>query len=589
MWSIFSSVQQTPNPEIDTQGIRHDPFDRVRRYLATAYARNRLGAKRKPLRQAILEGMVAEILRRQPDKYVQPDAIVDALHDELYLRKEMIQNLVHTALDHLTEDNLCSKSVSQEISYKWRDRENTYFEDAITELVDGSIDRYIVRQGGRETKDVRNCIYEIIQNLLLFRGWDLGASFASGKIPDGVDFHFVLENTTACDCFSTIESRRIVESVRNMFQKPDSKQSLLLYEFGRLSFGLELVLEAPRDTLFHKLTLPERIYLDTNIILPAIVPNHPFHDLYNKAINRLLEAAAESMFHIDLVVSHDFAEEIVGHRNIAIRESELMQPNITEEIKRDVALYGSRNINVYLSGYISSEDSSDIDFMEFLEKHAPYQNIAELKIWLERRGISVVKKYDLIGGDDSYPKILHAMEVAFSDAIARRKRTAEIVTHDAIQLAGINKDYRSGRRSVFVTADRQLREFVSSSKYSYLGNAIISNTGLVQLVDLLIGEDFDPRGFATLLWSSKVSSKSEQIRDFLIDHALKSYDQAMAMEMPNLIDQFTESILETSEIDLNWESSNPEERAKLRKYIDVFEDKYYEGMRESIERKEKQG
>ena len=593
LWSVFSSVSYTPNPDVDSQEIRHEPFDRVRRYLATAYARNRLGAKRKPLRHAILEGMVAEILRRQPDMYVQPDAVVDALHDELHLRKEMIRNLVHTALDRLTEDNLCSKNVSPTMSYKWEEREDTYFENAITELVNGVITRYIVRQGGRETEDVRNCIDEMIRNLLLFRGWDLGVSFASRKVPDGVDFYFILENTTACDCFSTsIESRRIVESVRDMCQKPDSKQSELLYELGRLSFGLELVLEAPRDTLLHALTLPERIYLDTNIILPAIVPNHPFHDLYNRAINRLLEAAAESMLRMELVISRDFVEEIIGHRNIAVREYELMQPNMIEELKKDVVLYGSRNINVYLSGYINSNDirnNPDMDFMEFLNKYAPYSNIAELKGWLAKKGISVVNKHDLIAGDDSYPKILHAMEIEFSDLITRRVRTAEVVAHDAMQLAGLNKDYKAGRRSIFVTADRQLREFVSSSRYAYLGNAIVSNTGLVQLVDLLIGEDFDPKGFVTLIWSSKVSSKSEQIRGFLIDRALESYDQAMAMEMPNLIDQVTESILGTSDMDLNWESSNPKERAKIRKYIDGFEDEYYEGMRESIERKEKQG
>ena len=211
-----------------------------------------------------------------------------------------------------------------------------------------------------------------------------------------------------------------------------------------------------------------------------------------------------------------------------------------------------------------------------------------MRSWLADKGIHVIDKNQLIGVKSQFPEILHSMEVSFADAISRKLRTAEIVAHDAVQLAGLNKDYAAGRRSIFVTADRQLREFVSVSKYSFLGNAMISNVGLVQLVDLLIGEEFDPKGFATLFWSPKGSSRSEIVRNYLIDRALESYDQAMAMEMPNLVDRCTEEILGSGSSDLNWDSNDPVERARIRKYIDGFEDEYYRGMRESIERRERQ-
>ena len=432
----------------------------------------------------------------------------------------------------------------------------------------------------------------LIRNALLTRGWDLGASFASGKVPDGVEFLPILDGTDECACFGTsIEARRIAESVKDVFQKPDSVQSVLLSQLGRISFGLELALETPRDALLHSLTLPERIYLDTNVLLPAIVPHHPFHDLYNTTVSRLLAAAAESMIQLEIVISREFVEEIVSHKKIALREFELMGCNVREELRKDVALYGSRNINVYLSGFINSMDRNDEgagDFLRFLKEFAPYSSISELRSWLADKGIHVVDKNQLISGKSQFPEILHAMEISFADSISRRLRTAEIIAPDAVQLAGLNKDYAAGRRSIFVTADRQLRDFVSASKYSFLGNAMISNVGLVQLVDLLIGGEFDPRGFATLFWSPKVSSRSELVRNYLIDRALESYDQAMAMEIPNLVDRCTEEILGSDSSDLNWDTNDPVERAKIRKYIDGFEDEYYRGMRESIEKREQQ-
>ena len=592
LWNTFYSLTSEQEKQRKTRELEHDPFERARRYLATTFARNRLGATRRPLRKAIVEGIVADILKRNSTSQLSLEDVIDQLHNEIHLKREMIHNLVKEALERLVEDKLCSKHTGSSTTYQWTDSEDTYFDDAILELVDGAMNRYVVRYGGRDTDIVRCCIDATIRNALLYRGWDLGGCFASGRVPDGIDFRKILDATVDCSGIgATTEARHVSEAIRDLFRNPNSRQSLLLSELGRLSFGVELALETPQDALLHEHTLPERIYFDTNVVLPAIVPYHPLHDIYNRALTLLLQAAAESMINVEIMISRDFVEEIIGHRNIAIREYEIMSPNVREELKKDVALYGSRNINVYLSGYINciiNKSDVGMDFMEFMKLHAPYRNINELRSWLEERGMRVVEKNWLIGTGKDYANILYALEIALADAITRRMRTAEIVAHDAVQLAGLSRDYKMRRRSIFVTADRQLREFVSVSKFAHLGNAMFSNVGLVQLVDLLVGKISEYRGVTNLLFSPKISSKSEQVRNYLIDRALESYDQAMAMEIPHLVDKCTEDILGGKDIDLNWESSSPEERAKVRKYIDGFEDEYYKGMRESIERREMQ-
>ena len=593
LWSAISALGgRSWELEGATRETR-DPFDRAKRYLATVYARHTLGAGRRPLRMAIFEGIIAEILRTHCDDCMNVEEVTLAFRSEVHLPAEVAKRIVTNALVRLTEDGYCSKIMSESTRYKWTGPDGSNFDDAIEKIVNGVVDRYVVREGGGDTGDIRCCVDALIRKSLLVRGWDLGAAFAAGQPPEGMDLKPIFDRIDDCSSLKGLaEESRIIAATIDVFQHPDTEQARILCELGRISFGVELALEAPHDTIMYTLTLPERIYLDTNILLPIIVPNHRFHDIYSATIDKLLEAAAEAFVQVEVVVSREFLGEVIGHRKIALEEITLMGPKVREQIELDAAYRGAENINVYLSGYINiSPDSDDanITFDDFLRKHAPYSTIQQLENWLSDRNILVIDKRKLIGDDGSHSKILHSMEKAFADAVASRHRTATLIAHDAVQLAALHNDYNRGRRSIFVTADRQVREFVAASRFARLGNSMISHVGLVQLVDLLIGNIPETRALTALMWSASLTTRGEKLRTYFVNRALAQYDEALAMEIPKLVDEITEKVMQRGEASgLEWENDSPKERAKVRRFLEEFEDDYFQGMRESIERRRNQ-
>lgn len=160
--------------------------------------------------------------------------------------------------------------------------------------------------------------------------------------------------------------------------------------------------------------------------------------------------------------------------------------------------------------------------------------------------------------------------------------------HDAVQLGAIHADIKAGKRSIFVSADRRLRDNLSNKQISFLANAIVSHVGLTQLVDLLVGNPAEPRGVSDLLWSTQISSSTEQIRDYFIDLALSKYHEGLIMEMPHLVDSIAEDAaaeLDKQKLDLY--AGGAEDRHRVREVLEGFEELYFQRMREVIENERK--
>jgi len=51
---------------------------------------------------------------------------------------------------------------------------------------------------------------------------------------------------------------------------------------------------SPRQSLFKSHALPQRVYFDASVLLPAIVPGHPFNKLYRETVDRLIKAASQA-------------------------------------------------------------------------------------------------------------------------------------------------------------------------------------------------------------------------------------------------------------------------------------------------------
>jgi hypothetical protein len=140
-----------------------------------------------------------------------------------------------------------------------------------------------------------------------------------------------------------------------------------------------------------------------------------------------------------------------------------------------------------------------------------------------------------------------------------------------------------------VTADRRLRDAVASSKLKNLAGHMMSHVGLAQLVDLIIGSRSDRRSLAHLLWDAKISERSNELRRYFIGLALQHYDEAMAMELPGLVDKFTEDVVqEARRQGINHDARESEEQRKWLKIAGSFEDKFFAAMGEKIELRRQQ-
>lgn len=586
---LWLSLERVPSHvEPDANALADsgsDAFAYTRQYLAAALTRKRLGTSLRPLTQAVAEGIVLEVIRHSGDTGISQDHLRARLAQQLSLSASAAADLLGRALQGLSMDSLISHEAGGIFTAAARTGGQTTLSDAIGVLVSGAVKRLVVRENGGDTAEIRSLLAEYFEYLVLRRGWDMGAAYAARRPPQVVLVGDLLAHLCRERRSDSRPERPLVRAVEDVLINPSEEEASVLAELGRLAFALELVRKAPQDTLFSSHVLPRRIYLDANVLMPAIVEGHPYNQLYSAAIEKLLAALLAASSPLDVVASDVFLNEIVSHRHRAIEELESYGDRAAEHIERDIRLYGSTNLNVFISGFgrllIAGER---LTFNEYLRRCAPYSTERELAAWLEAKSIRVMTMNEMQSASVDYPRILHHFETYFAEDIVRRGRTARTVAHDARQIAVLVGDLQRHERSVFVTADRKVRDAVAACDHQEAGSAMMSGVGLVLSIDLLVSALDDGQAMASLLWSTQCSSPAERIRRYLVDVALTQYDAALAMSMGTVVDELTESIVATMEKDRESVARNEGVELSLGRYVEAFEPQFYEKMRAEQER-----
>ncbi len=415
LWDAIASCsgdKQPTNVNSKASASPISPFTAVKRYLASCYARVRLSGRLHPLREAIVEGVVSSIVQSHNSKGIPEDRISNLVHRELGIDLESTSSLVQVALERLADEKLCRRHNDEAVKkVTWigeTDDSNT-LDSAIDLLVKSAFNRAVVQEGLRPMKEVQDALKNFFKELILQRGWDLGASYASNSVPEGVDIQKLLYQS--CTFLSHPEIESLSRVCLALLSEPTEEEAKILTALGQASFALELVIQCPRNTLFHSNVLPQTIYLDANVLMPAITYGHPYFDIY----------------------------------------------------------------------------------------------------------------------------------------------------------------------------------MVSKGQYKDISECMLSNVGLTQLINLLIGGDGDVRGLSRLLWSAKASSKTEEVRHYLVMQALREYDEAMAMEMHQVVDKIAEDIVsEANRLGVVTDSDDPNNRRKFLKFIGEFESKFFEAIKEKIELRQRQ-
>ena len=586
LWECIDTVNITGPEATKVAAKESEPFLAAKQYLASCYVRSRLGDRLTPLREAVIEGMVASAIQSSAGG-ISRDDLNQFLHRELSVAPNQAAELVEGALRNLLREKLCQFTEGRNGRVvTWAGKEDHSYESAIAALTKGVIDRFIVREKGSDSSENRKCVDAFIRKLVLGRGWDLGAAFAANQAPDNVDVYGIMETVREFGELSNRKNMRgLARAADAMIRNPEPNESAVLAELGRVSFGLEIVLQAPHDTLFHRLTLPERLYLDANVLMPALVTGHPFQEAYGSAIKRLKESARSAGKDMRVCVYDGFLNEVVSHKRLAEEELRYLDNNAREQLGREAMFSGSQNMNVFVGAYANLliRDPT-LTFAAFLSTHAPFSNESQLKTWLSKQGIEVFSQQQMLQDDVVYPDVLHHLEMAYADEVVKKRKMAILISHDAVQLSALHRDIDKGQRSLLISADRTLRTKIGTGAFADLANIIVSPLGLTQLIDLLLGGAPESRALGSMMWFSKSSEATSHVRNYLVDLALKKYQEALSMEMHRVIDDIAEDVAAAAEKEGISIPPHQRDKRKLWRLLEQFEDKFYANMRELIDK-----
>jgi hypothetical protein len=584
LWNGIESYAKGLKEKVRVTVSPSHPYSSTNQYLAACYARASVVPDHTPLREIVIEGIVSATLQHSAPKSLSSSDIYEQIRKAVGLKDKEIHQLTDKAVSELVNANLVKKhriEGQKGFRYLWvnNGEDSSMLHNAVKKLQTSIVNRAYVQEGWKAPKHVEDILEVFLKNIIHQRGWDLGAAFALGKAPDTLVFRPILHECASKA--SAFDIERIERTLESLFQRPTEEESSLLGELGRVSFALELAFQAPSSTLLHKATLPNRVYFDTNILLPAFVEGHPQYKTYANTIKQLQEASFSSGNKLQLVAYSGYLNEMMSHKNAALAFARESGDDFEDFARSDALFNGTANVNVYVSAYvnwIAAKNPSGFD--AFLKRVAPYQTEMDLRKWIEKRGFIVVQSVK----NSDYAKIYGLLERCNSKKLASGK-TPILIEHDSLQLSLLNVDAVKGERALFVTADRQLFEDVSGTSIAHLSDFMISHVGIIQLVDLLVGIKGNERALGELLWSNNVSERALRVRSYLTIEALQQYDAAMAMQMHSLIEKHADLIeAQLARDNIDMDSHDPKVRTSAFRNLGTLEANFFEGMKEAMDK-----
>ena len=233
--------------------VSSEPLALARKYLASCYARTTLKGGYAPLRGTIVEGMVVHLIKNAGRTGLARADLDHKLAMELKVTHEDITSTINHALDALVRESICKRiSVEGPERYLYcGEGEDDGLDSAIAKLVKSATSRFVVREGGTDTSDVRAVLSAFFRGIVIQRGWDLGAAFAAGRGVEDLNIDRLMWSEGRMLAPKVVEG--LIASCNNLFMRPDAESAKALSTLGRASFALELVLQSPRDTLFHSI------------------------------------------------------------------------------------------------------------------------------------------------------------------------------------------------------------------------------------------------------------------------------------------------------------------------------------------------
>ncbi|MFW3166100.1 SIR2 family protein [Pseudomonas syringae pv. syringae] len=575
LWSglaAFNNIRDTS----DTSTEKSSPFSFTKQFLATCYARSHAGSSRA-LREAVAEGVVSALLQESSPHPISHALLTEKMRLTFGVGSSEVVDLLESALTSLIDSGLCAVYTADNYVWSGESEESDLLGYVMGRLVESTVSRAFVSEGWEVSSNVRVVINRFFEGIINRRGWDLGVAFSAGRVPEAISVSSLL-NECAHDIFA-FDKERLLRVLQNQFAHPTVEEAEILSELGRLSFAIELAFKSPHSILLNKAILPRKIYFDASVILPIIAEGHAFTSLYKQAISKLKEASSSAAVSLKLLVADVYLNEIISHKAKAEAYYREAGDDFYSIAMSDAMYNGSTNTNVFIAGYVNwVSNNGEINFPDYLNRFAPFQNEPKLKSWLKKQGFEVVS----IPKGKAFSEIYSIMERAYAKSLSYGK-TPLLIEHDAVQISVLNSEIEKGEKAIFVTADRQLKHVLADSKYQNSAEFMISHVGLIQFIEIMLGGIQQGVGLAQLIWSSKVSERAHNVRSYFTSKALQQYDASMLMTMPEIIDKFADFAY--SELDRssnNLDVEDPAKRVKAFRALGVLEKQYFDKMKAAM-------
>jgi len=571
------------------------PIEGIKRYIASAYAHLQIaeseGQELIPLRDIAIDGVLIGILSGGGKDGVNRKELITGLKQYLHITAEEATALVEQRMDALSYRKYVDRIDGRLVLLKTPEKN---LSAQLSKLVDGVVARLQVREGNPATVEIVEIVERIIESVLMIRSWDLGAYFAGAFTGDFPNIFYTVQDQVErfAGSYSLSLKQALTRAVFSLLNRPDERESELLGNLGRVAFGLQLVTNNPCSVFAYSDVLPEKIFLDSSVLMPAIVDGHPYSPAYRDAMVRLRRATQGAGKDLSLWVAKDFLNEVISHRRLALKEINELGFFHPDELERHIRLYGAENANVFIAAYSSrvGRTKEKIRFDDFLKEIAPYTTEEELESFLTtKEGINTGRiefsSPDEIGRAEEIRARLH-------DAYQNDNKPGHdhkepiLIDHEANQLSKLVFDLEKGIKTMFVTADRRFRRLASDVVPGKLGSAIISHRGLVQLIDLLLGVKTDPLSFSRLIWGGGYDDQTVTIHGYFTEIALRHYNEAYAMAMPDVLNRITERVSrEVKRQQINFWTKAPSGKAQVARLMDRFENEFYINMVDAIRKK----
>lgn len=579
LWQAFSDAEAQLRG-LQTKDHRPFLFDTARRLLAVCYTGARMGSEGVALRHIIVQGVVLSALDSGIESFKD---LVAELRRYMAVNLRDAEILVSDACAGLAEKKLCLRDGDAVVLVE---KLTPRLESSpVTSLAGGIKDRLLVRYGYELKDEIFVVLTNIVEEVIVSRGFDLGAEFAGAERNSDLDVTgtiIAIVNKHLPDYWQD-RKQVVVAAFLDLLRRPEPHEEKALAELGRLSFGIEVVLKAGRSTMYG-LSLPEIVYLDANVLMPAITKGHPFSVVYGDAIEKLKHASQQGNRPARVAVADVFLEETVKHRQRAVEIVRELSLESLEAIRRPISYYGAEDVNVFVAAYstwiAARKQDTDVSFSTFLSQVAPYNTEAELRVHLEKSGIEVISTKagdgEVAGYADALDRILVAYTALEADDQTLRGKVSVLKRHEARQIFILERDEAAGVRCVFVTADITLRRAVAKGEFKTIDNLLLSHRNLVQLVDLLVGLDVDANALSRLLWTVKIADDRAALKDYLINRALQFYDAAMLLKLNDLIDAYVTKSLHSAKLEgVDLLAKRSAARAKTSRFLDRTEESLF--------------